>query len=196
MRSDIHRFIRKKRVFQSAEAEAFGISRMQLAKLRAEGAVERLSRGVYTAAGSLLEHPELRVLESRSADYVVCLLSALRMHDLTTQLPDSLWIAVPQGARKPALAPYRLDCVHLSPKAFRYGIVEREVEGRKVRLYSAAKTVADCFKFRNRIGLDVAIEALREGWRRKRFTGDELDRAARVDRVSRIIRPYLEAIQG
>jgi predicted transcriptional regulator of viral defense system len=125
---------------------------------------------------------------------VLCLLSALAFHELTTQSPPVVWLALPKSAwHKPETYP-PLRIVHYSGAAFTTGVETYQRAGGMVRVYSVAKTVADVFKFRNRIGLDVAIEALREGWQQRRFTLDELDAMARICRVQAVMRPYIEAM--
>src|SRR5262249_46839841 len=125
---------------------------------------------------------------------VVCLLSALQFHGLTTQLPAEVWLALERGTRRPKEEQLPLRVVFFSGPAFSHGVEEHEVEGVPIKVYSPAKTVADCFKYRNKIGLDVALEALRECWRQKRCTMDDLWRSARVCRVANVIRPYLESL--
>jgi predicted transcriptional regulator of viral defense system len=124
---------------------------------------------------------------------VVCLLSALRFHGLGTQLPSEVWLAVHVKAWRPRLTGMPVRIVRMSGPALTEGVEVHEVEGVPVRMTSAAKTVADCFKFRNKIGLDVVLEALRE-YRRQRRSLDDLHRLARVCRVDRVMRPYLEAM--
>jgi predicted transcriptional regulator of viral defense system len=125
---------------------------------------------------------------------VICLLSALRFHGLTTQNPFEVWIAVDQKARRPAVSYPPLRIIHLSGNAFSSGIEEHRIEGINVPVYSPAKTVADCFKFRNKIGTDVALEALRDYQRKYRSGMDELWRYAKLGRVTRVMQPYLEAL--
>jgi predicted transcriptional regulator of viral defense system len=125
---------------------------------------------------------------------VICLLSALRFHGLGTQLPSQVWIAIDRRARRPGLKYPPLRVVRYTGSALTEGIREHRVEGQPVRVYGVTKTLADCFKYRNKIGLDVALEALREAWRSRRFTMDELERYARICRVQRVMRPYLEAL--
>jgi predicted transcriptional regulator of viral defense system len=122
------------------------------------------------------------------------LLSALVFHEITTQSPASVWIALPQGARRPSISSPSLRVIRLSGASLTEGIENHKVEGVPIRVYSVAKTVADCFKFRNRIGLDVAIEALKDSLQQKKATVNEIHRYARVCRVSNVIRPYLEAL--
>jgi predicted transcriptional regulator of viral defense system len=125
---------------------------------------------------------------------VFCLLSALSFHEITTQSSASVWIALPQGARRPAISSPSLRVVRLSGASLTEGIENHKVEGVPIRVYSAAKTVADCFKFRNKIGLDVAIEALKDSLRQKKATVNEIYHYAKVCRVSNVIRPYMEAL--
>lgn len=183
------------RAFSAREATAAGIPHAILSYHCRNGRIIRVGRGLYTSSESQPDsYPDLAQLAAKQTDFVVCLLSALRIHDFTTQLPTSLWIAIRQGARVPSISPWPLSCIHLNNAPYEFGIEEHEIEGLKVKVYSAAKTVADCFKFRNKIGLDVALEALREGVRLKRFTIPELDAAAVACRVSNVMRPYMETI--
>jgi predicted transcriptional regulator of viral defense system len=142
----------------------------------------------------LTEHHSLAEAAKRAPDGVVCLLSALRFHELTTQAPFEVWLAIPAAARTPKSNSLPLRIVRFSGNALTEGVEEHLVEGVPVRVYSPAKTVADCFKFRNKIGLDVALEALRETWRARRATMDELWRYAEVCRVGKVMRPYLESL--
>jgi predicted transcriptional regulator of viral defense system len=135
--------------------------------------------------------PRLRSVYPKAA---ICLLSALAFHEITTQNPASVWIALPKGARKPALDSPSLRIVRLSGLSLTKGIENHQVDGVPVRVYSAAKTVADCFKFRNKIGLDIAIESLKDCLRQKRASINEIYRYAKVCRVSNVIRPYMEAL--
>ena len=127
---------------------------------------------------------------------MICLLSALSFHGIWSQLPAEVWLAIARGSRPPKLPYPRLRVVRYSGAAFREGIEIHELEARRVKVYSVAKTIADLFKARHQVGLDVAMEALREAWRARRFTMAELDRAARACRVERVMRPYVEAISA
>ena len=183
------------RAFSAREATAYGIPHAILSYNCKRGKIVRVGRGLY--ASSELQpasYPDLAQLVAKQVDFVVCLISALHIHEFTTQLPNSLWIAVRQGARIPSITPWPLSCIHLNKNPYEFGIEEHEIDGLKVKVYSAAKTVADCFKFRNKIGLDVALEALREGVRLKLFTIADLDAAAEACRVSNVMRPYMETI--
>ena len=125
---------------------------------------------------------------------VICLLSALGFHGIGTQLPSVVWVAIERRTRRPALQVPPLMVVRFSGAAFSEGIETHRIDGEAARVYSVAKTLADLFKHRNKVGLDVALEALREAWRERMFTMEALDRAARVCRVERIMRPYVEAV--
>jgi predicted transcriptional regulator of viral defense system len=157
--------------------------------------LERVGRGLYSFPGAdLTEHHTLAEAALRVPRGVVCLLSALRFHDLTTQAPFEVWMAIDVKARRPKEEIIPLRIVRFSGEALSAGGETHEVEGVKVRVYNPAKTVADCFKYRNKIGLDVAMEALRDCWRRRMATADELYRYARVCRVERVMRPYMESL--
>ena len=191
----IEKLLSLQRAFSAREATAYGIPHAILSYNCKRGKIVRVGRGLY--ASSELQptsYPDLAQLVAKQVDFVVCLISALHIHEFTTQLPNSLWIAIRQGARIPSITPWPLSCIHLNKAPYEFGIEEHEIDGLKVKVYSAAKTVADCFKFRNKIGLDVALEALREGVRLKLFTITELDAAAEACRVSNVMRPYMETI--
>jgi len=169
------------------------VPRVTLTRLVERGLLERLGRGLYRLPeAKVTEHHALVEVCKRAPRAVVCLLSALRFHDLTTQDPFEVWLAIDVKAFPPHVDHPPLRIVRFSGDALSFGVQEHKVEGAMIRVTSPAKTVADCFKFRNKIGLDVAIEALRE-YRRKRLPIDEVSKAAKVCRVSRVMRPYLEA---
>ena len=187
--------LRRKQAFSVSDAMHLGIPRSLLAYHCAQGRLRRLCNGVYEpmdAPGS--PYPELEQLVKKNANFVVCLLSALQIHEFTTQLPGEFWIAMPRGGTIPKLNAGSVSCVHLTEKVYRSGVMEKELYNLKFKIYSPAKTVADCFKFRNKIGMDVALEALREGHRRKLFTIPELIAEAQVCRVVKIISPYIESL--
>ena len=133
-------------------------------------------------------------MAKRAPGVVFCLLTALRIHDLTTQAPFEVWIAIGNKDHPPRLDYPPLRTVRFSAAALAAGVETRRVDGVQVRVTSVAKTVADCFKFRNKIGLDVALEALREARRAKKASADELWRYAKINRVTNVMRPYLEAV--
>lgn len=188
----IKQFTRKGRAFTIAQARAAGISHQLLADYCRKGIFFRQGCGVYVPADNFIsEHPEIEVLQKRGTEFVLCLLSALRFHEFTTQNPTEVWIAVRQGSRSPRVN-FSMTCIHFSDAVYDFGIEERMLNDQPIKVYSPAKTVADCFKFRNRYGLDLALEALRDGWRRHKFTVDELNHAARIDRVQNVMTPYVE----
>ena len=175
--------------------EAHGFPRGQLYHLLEKGLVERQARGIYVAS----KHPHtaehtLAQVAKRIPGGVLCLLTALRYHEMTTQAPAEVWIALPEKARKPKLDYPRLRVTRFSGAALTEGIETHRLENVDVHVYSAAKTVADCFKYRHKVGIDVAVEALRDFSRRHRGGATELARFARVCRVTRVMQPYLDAI--
>lgn len=189
------RLVEREGVIRAADLGPAGIPRVYLTRLLREGRLERVARGVYTLPGALAhEHASLAVAAKRVPHGVVCLLSALQFHGLTTQAPGQVWLAVRHGQRTPKLEYPPLRAVRYGAQSLRAGVEVHEVEGVEVRVFGVAKTVADLFKYRGRVGLDVALEALKEGWERRRFGVDELMGYAKVDRVDRVIRPYLEAV--
>ncbi len=179
------------------ELVADGIHRQALTRLVSAGQLERIARGVYRPA----EHPVTEnhglVIACTAVPWgVICLLSALQFHGIGTQLPHQVWIAIDRRAHRPSLKYPPLRIVRFTGVALTEGVGSQRLEGRTVRVYGVAKTLADCFKYRNKIGLEVALEALRDAWRARKFTMDELDRFAGLCRVRRVMRPYLEAMIG
>jgi len=186
---------RQRAVITAADAARAGIHSQQITRLVAEGVLERIARGRYCLVDRpVTEHHGLALASRAVPNGVICLLSALQFHGIGTQLPPDLWVAIPRGARAPSIGRLPLKIVRFSGAAFTEGIETHRIEGEKVRVYSVAKTLADLFKHRNKIGLEVALEALREAWREQSFTMEALDRAARICRVERVMRPYVEAI--
>lgn len=186
---------RRRPFLTTADAARARIHSQQLTRLVREGVLERVARGRYRlAAGSVTEHHALAVVTAAAPSGVICLLSALSFHEIGTQVPFEVWVALDRGVRAPVIPYPPLRVARFSGRAFREGIEVHRLEGQAVRIYSVAKTVADLFKYRNKIGLDVALEALREVWRERRVTIEEIDRYARICRVARVMRPYLEAL--
>ncbi len=174
---------------------AAGVTPATIARMVEDGELERLGRGLYRRAnheGS--EHQSLMEVAKSAPKGVICLLSALRFHGLTTELPHAVWLLIGGKDRAPKAVTQRLHIVRASGRALTAGVKRTRIDGVAIAITTPAKTVADCFKYRSRVGLDVAIEALREGLRRKAFTGDEFLAMAAVDRVARVSRPYLEAL--
>ncbi|GIW43790.1 MAG: transcriptional regulator [Candidatus Binatia bacterium] len=189
------RLASKRGVLTREEVAKAGIHTHTLSRLVRAGALERVGRGRYRRAEApVTEHHGLVLAATAVPKGVVCLLSALSFHGLGTQIPHEVWIALDRSARRPAIQYPRLRVVRFSGKALHEGVETHRIEGETVRIYSVAKTIADLFKYRNKIGLDVALEALREGWRARRFTMEEIHRYARICRVERVMRPYLEAL--
>ena len=182
-------------ILRTAEAIRAGIHPETLYSLLKDGTLERLSRGVLRIAdGSPLSNPDLVKVATRIPTGVICLLSALSFHDLTTHVPHEVDIALPAGAEQPRMEHPPIRVYRFKGKAFTEGIATHSIDGVKVQIYSAEKTLADCFKFRNKIGTDTAVEALRLYRQRKKTKPDELVTFAAICRVKDIMRPYLEAI--
>jgi predicted transcriptional regulator of viral defense system len=182
-------------IARSGDLERAGVSRSQIAHLAREGRIERVGRGLYRRPDApISERQNLAEVARRVPAGVVCLLSALRFHGLTTQNPFEVWLAIERKAWRPRIAHPPVRLLYLSGSALSHGIETHDVNGTPVRVFSAAKTVADCFKFRNKIGTDVALEALREYRRLRPKEIEAVWRAAKVDRVTRVLRPYLEAL--
>jgi predicted transcriptional regulator of viral defense system len=187
--------IKKLGLTRPRDLEARGITRVQLYRLVEEGLVRREARGIYVLAdhAPTAEHTLAQVAK-RIPGGVFCLLTALRLHGLTSQSPAEVWIAISEKARRPRLDYPRLRVARFAGQALTEGIESRRVEGVTIRVYSAAKTVADCFKYRNKIGIDVAVEALRDFSRKHRGGATDLARFARICRVARVMQPYLDVI--
>lgn len=187
--------VREAGLVRPRDLESAGVPGGSLAQLAQRGLLERLGRGLYAVPGAApSEHRSLAEVSKRTPRGVVCLLSALRFHGLTTQAPAEVWLAIGPKDRAPREHSVHLRIVRASGEARDAGVETHVVEGVPVRVYGAAKTVADCFKFRNKIGTDIAVEALRDCLEQRRCTADELFEYARVCRVSRVMRPYLEAL--
>lgn len=198
----VERFEQAVKIFRSnagilrmSEAMQSGISRKTLYAMRDEGVLEQLSRGVYRlAALPGLEAPDLVAVASRVPNGVVCLISALAFHELTTQVPHAVDVAIARGAEKPRIDYPPINVYWFSGKAFTAGIETPTVDGKEIRIYSAEKSVADAFKYRTKIGMEVALEALRNWRARRRGSVESLLEYARICRVERVVRPYLEAM--
>jgi predicted transcriptional regulator of viral defense system len=174
-----------------------GISPSRLRRAVLNGSLQRLSRGVYAPAQQQPgDHWSLREVAVRAPNAVVCLLSALAFHGVTTQQPHEVWIAIEGTAWAPRVGNLRLRVLRFSGQSFRLGIETHVVEGVPIRVYSLARTVADCFRMRNKIGLEVAMEALREALRSRKVTRDQILEMARGLGVARVIIPYMEMEAG
>lgn len=187
--------LRRMGVLRPRDLARQGIPRVYLRRLYAEGVLDNPERGLYVLANAAIsEHQSLLEACKRIPQGVVCLLSALQFHGLTTEAPFEVWLAIATNARRPKVLNPPLRIVRFSGPALTEDIEEHKIQGVTVKIYSPAKTVADCFKYRNKIGLDVALEALRDCWRKRKATMDQLYRAAQICRVGRVIRPYLESL--
>ena len=185
----------QRRVLRAADVRAQGWSPQLLIRLCQAGRLQRIDRGLYALPDAeISEHQTLLEVCQRVPRAVLCLLSALQFHGIGTQMPHEVWIALPEGSQAPALSYPALRITRLRGAAYSDGIQTVTDHGAPIRVYSAAKTVADCFKFRNKIGLDVALEALKDAWRSRKVTMAELDHFAKINRVERVMQPYLEAV--
>ena len=183
-------------LLRASDLDAIGVPRVVLSRLTASGQLERVGRGLYRLPGSTAsEHESLAAVAVKVPQAVFCLLTALQFHELTTQLPRQIWIAMPRGSHVPRIDYPPLKMVQMAGDTYSAGIEERERDGIKLRVYGIAKTVADCFKHRNKIGLDVALEALKEVRAKRKASADDLWRYAKICRVANVMRPYLEAIE-
>lgn len=182
-------------ILRSRDLEYQGFTRTMLRNLLQQGQLQRIDRGLYAMPDAKVsENHTLAEVATHTPSAVVCLLSALRFHGLTTQNPHEIWIAIDGKAHQPRITHVPIRVVRFSGAALSEGHETHKIEGVKVRIYNTAKTVADCFKYRNKIGLDVAIEALRDCVNSKRCTPNELIKYAHICRVDKIMRPYLEAL--
>jgi predicted transcriptional regulator of viral defense system len=182
-------------VLRPRDLDALAIPRTCLMRLHKQGLLERSGRGIYVAAGAEpTQHHSLAEVGKRVPRGVVCLLSALRFHDLTTQAPFEVWLAISEKGWSPKIDYPPLRIVRFSGAALEFEIEQHNIEGVPVKVYSPAKSVADCFKYRNKLGLEVALEALRDCWKQRRATMDQFWQAAKVCRVANVMRPYLESL--
>jgi predicted transcriptional regulator of viral defense system len=181
-------------IFRLREVDAVGLTRGRLRGMIDRGEAEKVGRGLYRRGSEVTELDTVATVCARVPGAVVCLLTALMIHRIGTQLPAEVWIALDRKARKPRIESLPVRIVRFSPAMLRYGIEERRVHGVVVRMTSPARTVVDCFRYRNKIGIDVALEALKESLRQRRASVAAIVRAAHVGRVHSVIKPYLEAV--
>ena len=182
-------------MLRASHLQELGIARVVLSRLTASGQLERVGRGVYRlpdAQGA--EHESLATIAVKVPQAVFCLLTALQIHELTTQLSRQVWIAMPQGSHVPKMDHPPLKMVQFSGEAYVQGIEVVRADQVELRVYGVAKTIADCFKHRNKVGLDVAIEALREALAANKTNANDLWRFAKICRVANVMRPYLETL--
>ena len=177
-----------------SEAIAHGITRYMLYSLRDKGVIEHVSRGIYRLVElPPISNPDLVTVSLRFPNAVICLVSALAYHDITTQIPHDVSVAVPRDSRVPSLDYPPIQAHRFSNEAYKFGIEEHLIDGVPIKVYSPEKTLADCFKFRNKIGMDVVLEALRLYKTRKKFDLGKLLKYAKICRVEKVMQPYLEA---
>lgn len=187
--------VERQGIVRPRDVAALGLSPTHLQRLYEQGRIQRSGRGIYLSLDAQPDaHLSLSETALRAPTGVICLVSALEFHGLTTQLPHEVWLALPPRTYHPRSEWPPLRIVTMSGAAFTEGIEEYPLNGVAVRIYSPAKTVVDCFRFRNRLGLDVALEALRDIRRQRRATLDELWRLATVCRIGSVMKPYLEAL--
>lgn len=188
--------VRQNGMLRPGDLNGVGIARVVLTRLTACGQLEKVGRGLYKLPGiNASEHETLASAATKVPQAVFCLLTALQFHSLTTQLPRQVWIAMPRGSHTPKIDYPPIKMVQFTGQAYTEGIEFFERDQVMLRVYGVAKTVADCFKHRNKIGLDVALEALRDARSQKKASTDELWHFAKICRVANVMRPYLEATQ-
>jgi predicted transcriptional regulator of viral defense system len=188
--------VQRRHIVRPHDLDAAGIPRNYLSRLAQRGDLRKLEHGLYTTAElPASEHISLLEVSRRVPKAVICLLSALRFHEIGTQAPHEVWIAIHVKAWTPRISSPEVRIVRFSGDALRFGVQEKQISGGTIRVFSPAKTVADCFKFRHKIGMDVALEALRECYRQKKAPMSELWEAAKVCRVANVMKPYLESLR-
>lgn len=193
--ANVLRLATSKPLIRARDLADQGVPTIVLSRMVASGRLDRVARGLYALPNrSIGAHTSLAEVALRVPRGVICLLSALRVHEIGTQSPFEVWVAIPHRMVPPRLKQPRLRIVRMSGRAFSEGVSHLRVDGVSVPVFNAAKTIADCFKYRNKIGMDVALEALREGWRERTVKMDHLWRYAQIDRVANVMRPYLEAL--
>ncbi len=192
---NVLQLVRKNGRLRACDLAAAGVPRMILTRMTASGQLERAARGLYRLPqADSSEHDGLVTVASKVPQAVICLLSALQFHGLTTQLPWQVWIAMPRGSHVPRLDYPPIKMVQFTGEAYTHCIETHVRDGVRLHVYGVAKTVADCFKHRNKIGMDVALEALKDARAQGRASFDELWRSAKVCRVANVMRPYMEAV--
>jgi predicted transcriptional regulator of viral defense system len=183
--------------FRPRDVRPLGITHYQIQRLVAEGQVEKAGPGLYRLSDAdATEMETIAMVATAAPQAIVCLLSALRVHDIGTQSPRQVWLAIDRKARKPKQLPAAVSIVRFSGQMLTYGVVTHSMQGVRVRITTPARTVVDCFRYRNKVGIDVALEALRDAVRSRKAVISEIDRAAEVCRARTVIAPYLEALSA
>jgi predicted transcriptional regulator of viral defense system len=189
------RHVQRHGVVRTRDLETLGVSRVALQRAVDRGQVVRWARGVYANPDhATTRHTDIAAVAARSPKAIVCLVSALEYHGLTTQVPHAVWIMIHKSAHRPTITSPAIRVVRASGLALTAGVEKHKIEGVLVQMTNTAKTVADCFRYRDTVGTDVAVEALRDCLRKRKATPAELFEMAKIDRVARIMRPYLEAL--
>ena len=187
--------VRQRGIVRGTELDRLGVHRMYLKRLVDRGLLVQRSRGIYEAAKPRIsEHDSVIEVAVRVPRATLCLLTALRLHQLTTQNPFEVWIMIDRKARKASMTYPPIRVVRASGFALSRGVKAMRIDGVEINVTTVAKTVADCFKYRSTVGVDVAIEALRDAWRQKKVTVEAITAAAKIDRVATVMRPYLESL--
>ena len=182
-------------VLRSRDLEERGLTRTRIREAVDASVLERVGRGLYTLPGAeLTEHHSMVQATRRVPGAAICLLSALRFHDLTSQNPHEVWLAIGPKDRLPQKGNPPIKIVRFGAEKFPLGLETHEIEGVELKVYSVARTVVDLFRYRNKIGIDVALEALKEGWRERRFTLKEINQIAMRCRMVQVMKPYLESL--
>src|SRR3990167_136454 len=191
----ILKLFRNTKTIRASDLKEKGIPRSVLACMVSSGLLEKVSHGLYRLTNTpMSEKEEMVNIALRVPQAVFCLFTALQFHELTTQLPREIWIAMPQGSHKPKIDYPPIQIIRPTKKIYDEGIDIVIVDQVPIKIYNPAKTVVDCFKYRNKIGMDVALEALKDALHQKKVTSDELYYFAKIERVQKIILPYMEAI--
>lgn len=181
--------------FRPRDVAQHGLSHYQLQRMLADGQIERVAPGLYRFSDAeATEMETIAMISSAVPHAIICLISALRVHEIGTQAPRQVWLALDRKARKPARLPAKTRIVRFSGQMLVYGVTTLSIQGVNVRITNPARTVVDCFRYRKKIGIDVAMEALRDAVRSRKALVSEIDRAAEVCRISTVIAPYLEAL--
>jgi predicted transcriptional regulator of viral defense system len=190
-------FARERKIFRTRDAETIGgaSSRVYLQRLIAEGKLTKAGHGLYSIAeNNFTEMQDFLEVAVKVPRGVLCLLSALRFHELTTQNPFEVWLAIENKMRTPKVETVPVRIFHFAPAVYEAGIEIHRIEGVEIKVYSAAKTVADCFRYQSTVGFDVAIEALRGAWEKRKATMDELYYFAKVRNIQNKMLPYLRTL--
>ena len=191
----VQKIVQEHKLIRSKDLREHALDRAHLWNLAQAGRIERVGHGLYRAKNATIsEYETLLEVAKRIPSGVLCLSSALRYHELTSENPFETWLAIERGTWTPRMDFPPLRILHISKAAFEYGIETHSVDGGTLRVYTPAKTVADCFKFRSRIGMETAIGALRAAYRERKVSMDELWKAAKICRVANVIRPYMESL--